>query len=74
MTDTDATSLVRFSDRPGVRVVAVTALVFVPTAVVKLLPPFDQAVMRAQVAPRGGHARMPGNCVCVSSVIKRGSI
>ena len=27
-----------------------------------------QAVILAQVAPRGGHARMPGNCVCVSSV------
>ena len=55
MTDTDTTGLVRFSDRPGVRVVAVTALVFVPTAVVKLLPLFDQAVECAPVAPGGGH-------------------
>jgi hypothetical protein len=54
--DTNTTGPVWFSDRPGVRVVTVTALVFVPTATVKLLPPFDQAVILAQVAPRGGHA------------------
>ena len=55
MTDTNSPGLVRFSDGFGVRVVTVTALVFVPCAVFQLLPPFDQAVECAPVAPGGGH-------------------